>query len=401
MGSTPAVGDDGTIYAESGNVVYAISPDGSEQWQFPSVVTPAFGAGAVRPSATVIGSDGTIYADLSPAGNLSVFNPDGSQKWTFSGPEPVELGVPALGADGTIYVGSTAGLGGNLYALNPDGSQKWTFSDPNAETIAMPSIGADGTIYAGADDGYLYALNSDGSQKWTFATPEQPVGPLAIGADGTIYFGSGTGDDFGDGIVYALGPLNLIKWKSIINSTSFGLGEVEPPVISADGTVYLAAENGSIYGVFPGGSKKWHYFEDALGFSPAAIGADGTIYYGAQDGLYAVGVGQHAALNLSTTSINFGTVSTGGTYMKSFVLKNLGDKVLGIKINAAPPFKVAGTGSLTLPPNVTSFVVVTFAPTETGAAQGTVLLSGSDGEVGSVSVSAVAKGAPVPARSRL
>jgi outer membrane protein assembly factor BamB len=401
-GSTPAVGADGTIYIESGNVLYAVNPDGSEKWTFPSVIFPSTDNGASRPAPAVIGSDGTIYVTSFADSVLSAVDPDGSQKWTFSGSVDDDLGVPAIGADGTIYIGTSVGPeGANLYALNPDGSQKWTFSDSSAGTFAMPSIGADGTIYAGADDGYLYALNSDGSQKWKFSTPEQPAGPLAIGADGTIYFGSGTGDAFGDGIVYALGPLDLIKWKSIIDSTPFGLGEVAPPVISADGTVYLAADSGSIYALVPGGSKKWSYFEDAAGFTPAAIGADGTIYFGAEDGLYAVGVGQHAALNLSTTSINFGTVSTGGTYMRSFVVKNLGDKVLGIKINVAPPFKVAGTGSLTLPPNAASFVVVTFAPTEPGAAQGTVVLSGSDGEVGSVSVSAVAKGAPVPAGSRL
>jgi outer membrane protein assembly factor BamB len=394
-GSSPAVGADGTIYVQSANVLYAVNPDGSEKWTFPAVILPSTDAGAARPSSAVIGSDGTIYATSFADIVLSAFNPDGSQKWTFSGGDLFELGVPAIGADGTIYVGSVGGPIGNLYALNPDGSQKWTFSDPNAATIAMPSIGADGTIYAGADDGYLYALNSDGSQKWKFITPEEPVGPLAIGADGTVYVGSDSGDAFGDGILYALGPLNLIKWKSIIESTPWGLGEVETPVLSVDGTVYAAAQNGDISALVPGGSQKWSYFEDALGFSPGAIGADGTIYFGAQDGLYAVGVGQHAALNLSTTSINFGIVSAGGTYMKSFVLKNLGDKVLGVVINSAPPFKVAGTGSLTLPTNAASFVTVTFAPTGPGAAQGTVVLSGNDGEVGSVGVSAVAQGPAV------
>ena len=32
---------------------------------------------------------------------------------------------PAVGADGTIYVGSSDD---NLYAVNPDGTQKWKFT---------------------------------------------------------------------------------------------------------------------------------------------------------------------------------------------------------------------------------------------------------------------------------
>jgi len=95
---------------------------------------------------------------------------------------------PAIGSDGTIYVGS---LDNNLYAINPDGTQKWTFATGDF-VESTPAIGSDGTIYVGSNDFFaFYAINPDGSQKWrAFSTGEDVTSSPAIGSDGTIYVGS-------------------------------------------------------------------------------------------------------------------------------------------------------------------------------------------------------------------
>ena len=99
---------------------------------------------------------------------------------------------PAIGADGTIYVGTidTADL---LYAVTDGGqgvvAQKWAFKAGD-DVESSPAIGSDGTIYVGADDDNLYALNPDGTLKWKFATGSYVYSSPAIGADGTIYVGS-------------------------------------------------------------------------------------------------------------------------------------------------------------------------------------------------------------------
>ena len=114
---------------------------------------------------------------------------------------------PAIGADGTIYVGSHDD---NLYALNPaDGSLKWKYRHGTMRSASSPAIGADGTIYVGSEDDNLYALNpADGSLKWKYATGIVIDSSPALGADGTIYVGSE------DDNLYALNPADgSLKWK--------------------------------------------------------------------------------------------------------------------------------------------------------------------------------------------
>ena len=73
---------------------------------------------------------------------------------------------PAVGADGTIYVGS---FDQNLYAIKPGGTQKWRFTT-GGFVFSSPAVGADGTIFVGSMDQNLYAIKPDGTQKWKFAT---------------------------------------------------------------------------------------------------------------------------------------------------------------------------------------------------------------------------------------
>ena len=47
----------------------------------------------------------------------------GTIKWTFQAGGPVKSS-PAIGSDGTIYVGSNAA---KVYAINPNGTKKWDF----------------------------------------------------------------------------------------------------------------------------------------------------------------------------------------------------------------------------------------------------------------------------------
>src|SRR4030042_1730312 len=107
---------------------------------------------------------------------------EGRLKWSFPTGDSWILSSPALGVDGTIYVGSRDN---HLYAINPDGSEKWSFATGNI-VDSSPAIGADGTIYVGSYDGRLYAVNPNGTQRWSFLTGNIVYSSPAIGADGTI-----------------------------------------------------------------------------------------------------------------------------------------------------------------------------------------------------------------------
>ncbi|NOR22954.1 MAG: PQQ-binding-like beta-propeller repeat protein, partial [Desulforhopalus sp.] len=49
------------------------------------------------------------------------------------------------------------------------GSEKWAFTT-GGWVDSSPAIGADGTIYVGSYDNKLYAINPDGNEKWAFTT---------------------------------------------------------------------------------------------------------------------------------------------------------------------------------------------------------------------------------------
>ena len=71
---------------------------------------------------------------------------------------------PAIGSDGTVYVGSEDN---KLYALNgKTGVKLWEFGTGNV-VASSPAIGSDGTVYVGSMDNKLYAFktNSKGPAK--------------------------------------------------------------------------------------------------------------------------------------------------------------------------------------------------------------------------------------------
>ena len=65
---------------------------------------------------------------------------------------------PAIGSDGTVYVGSNDK---KLYAINgKSGDKLWEF-ETGDRVSSSPTIGSDGTVYVGSEDKKLYAFKSD------------------------------------------------------------------------------------------------------------------------------------------------------------------------------------------------------------------------------------------------
>ena len=67
---------------------------------------------------------------------------------------------PAIGSDGTFYVGSGYG-NDKLYAINgKTGVKLWEF-ETESGVRSSPAIGSDGTVYVGSFIGKLYAIKTD------------------------------------------------------------------------------------------------------------------------------------------------------------------------------------------------------------------------------------------------
>ena len=103
-------------------------------------------------TSPAVGPDGTIYVGHCD-GLFALDSATGKYQWGVGMAEIV--GSPAVGKDGTIYTGSADGL---LRAIAPDGTEKWAVKT-KGQLNSSPAIGADGTVYAMSDDGYLYAIH--------------------------------------------------------------------------------------------------------------------------------------------------------------------------------------------------------------------------------------------------
>ena len=293
VGSSPAIGPDGTVYVGSvEGIVWAINPDGTEKWRFDTPTTVD--------SSPAIGSDGTVYV-LGGDEFFYALNPDGTLKFKVE----IQLGgccqdsSPAIGLDGTVYVGA---WDQNLYAIGPDGRVKWKYTT-NGEISSSPAVAPEGTIYAGSGDGCLYSIRADGSLLWRL-----PIGPKAWNVDsspaldpnGVVYVGSD------DGAFCAVNPDGSKRWDYVSEKRcNFGIGPMpcsfSSPTIGGNGTVYVTSSDGSLYAFSPDGSLKWQYATGTecdygrIGYVPCpidsapAIGRDGTIYFGSFDrNVYAI-----------------------------------------------------------------------------------------------------------------
>ena len=195
--SSPAMDTNGVIYIGSkDHNLYAFNTNPpSLKWKFP---TGAFYDGHLVDSSPAIGNDGTIYVGTDPYGaygqdpvmvrdNIWAIHPDGTLKWVFETDDGVESS-PAIGPEGTIYVGSYDGC---LYAIKDNttyGQLKWKYQTADA-IDGSPIVDGDGIIYVGSRDGNLYSFYPNGTIRWIFETIEGFESSPTLDGNGYLYIG--------------------------------------------------------------------------------------------------------------------------------------------------------------------------------------------------------------------
>jgi outer membrane protein assembly factor BamB len=244
VNSSPVIASDGTIYIGSAGDARPI-PKPLPFGVIPS--RPQISFDRINPCDPTTEFPPSDANPLYPVnGHVYAINANGTLKWDFKALGNVDSSA-AIGTDGTIYIGSdylthaykgadktdlmeigslTTGF---LYALNPNGTLKWV-TDLFGDVKSSPAIGSDGTIYVGSDKEDVFAVNPDGTIKWQYPTRGPVRSSPSLAADGTIYIGSN------DASLYALNPDGTLKFRFIANASVNS-----SPAITADGTVYFAS----------------------------------------------------------------------------------------------------------------------------------------------------------------
>jgi len=318
---TPAVGSDGTIYVQDNTAtLYAVAEDGTEKWSYPLSASHEVGQ-----SAPALGLDGTIYVG---ADGIYAINPDGTLKWSYfpAGFDTISIihSSPAVASDGTILVGANGNFGefsdpgrAALFAINPDGTLKWRYILEGADFVfSSPAIDSEGTIYiggetsTGGDLSFVYAINADGTLKWKYEiSGGRPVrSSPAVDVDGTVYVAtkiSGTAE----AELLALNPDGTLRWSYSVEQADIYCS----PAVGENGLIYFGAENGIFYALNPDGTENWKYAtNNGINWSSPAIDIDGTIYIGNVDGyLFAINSNSFGLVNSTWPKFRHDNRNTG------------------------------------------------------------------------------------------
>jgi outer membrane protein assembly factor BamB len=259
---------------------------------------------------------------------LSGKSVSGRVKWQYKSTGSA-VSHPAVGSDGTIYVGTSRGL----QAVSPDGNSLWMATLNQA---GVPVVSGDGTIYLDIQHGLMFGVSQDGQLVWRPQFGLTGFGaPPALGPGPTLYFLNTTADTFplvpnsSEERLWSLASLPpgmqvprirlpwtggtdlllrhtapvltrngsvLVPYHNVLRSISahgslewesqLTSGTLGQPALANDGSIYVGDDQGVLFAAEPSGSVKWR-FEAGVTGTPV-IDTEGVIYFTDGNAVYAV-----------------------------------------------------------------------------------------------------------------
>lgn len=221
----------------------------------------------------------------------------GDLLWSFQASSSTTNGdyftQPAIGPDGTIYVGyipSEFSSSGTFYALNTTGKERWsksfTFSSYSTGSghkavFQTPSVGDDGTVYLSCS-GSQYAFSAEGTRLWkkTYSTTDPRdltagLSPVAISSDGRIYLPQG------DRSLMELDPSNGNTLWSFQSTAEHRFSFARYAVIDTNGDLFLSAWKNNLFKIGSGGDLIYRYNSGGKDFpsgsNPSALSSTGRV----------------------------------------------------------------------------------------------------------------------------
>lgn len=168
-------------------------------------------------SSPAVADDGSVYA-TSQSSTLYKFSANGDLVWekVINNVEGSNTqGTPSIDADGTVFIGTgTKNGSAKVYALNPDGTEKWVFTDfwcAPTQTLSpsfnSPIVGiGENNVYFGncGTAGTMIAADKATGARVAWQMNEKGGGPaggvrsgVVITKDGMLHWGGGMYGFFG------------------------------------------------------------------------------------------------------------------------------------------------------------------------------------------------------------
>ncbi len=152
---SPAIAPDGTVVVgPNDDYAYGIGADGMQRWRWRKGDW-SYSSAAVTPDGVAYFGDHLGFLNVVEASTGTLIRRLATIPKTE--PHPGGVGVwtaPAVDARGNVYFGTVVG---HVYGFGPDGRRLFDL-DTGATVDSYPALGADGTLFVGSANGRFYAL---------------------------------------------------------------------------------------------------------------------------------------------------------------------------------------------------------------------------------------------------